>query len=80
MTIGLSRRSSVPALKLKPSRPTRLLPGLDHHVDGVLDLQLVAAEDRLDHRHVEVDFLARYCIARTSFGRQEPPNAKPGFM
>ena len=26
MTIGLSRRSSVPALKLKPSRPTRFLP------------------------------------------------------
>ena len=57
MTIGLSRRSSVPALKLKPSSPTRLLAALHDHVDRVLDLQPVAAEDRFDHGHVDVHFL-----------------------
>ena len=69
MTIGLSRRSSVPALKLKPSSPTRFLPVSHHLVDRVLDLQLVAAEDRLDHRHLEVDFL-RAVLQRAHVLRQ----------
>ena len=57
MTSGDSRRSSVPALKLNPSRPTLLPAGLDDLVDRMLHLQPVAVQHRVDHRHVEVDFL-----------------------
>src|SRR5437016_5221904 len=59
ITIGLSRRSSVPALKLKPRMPTcfLLLARLHDLVECLLDLELVAREDRLNHRHLDVHFL-----------------------
>src|SRR6266516_1174423 len=78
VTMGLSRRSSVPALKARPTTPIlrfrvastastarRTCPSFDGRM---------AASSGTGTSAVR----AAYTRARRSFGRQEPPKAKPG--
>ena len=77
---GLSRRSSVPALKLKPKNADPLISLLHNHLQPPRDLQFVAREDRgVRIGSCRSWILAWYDSARKSLGRQEPPNAKPGI-
>jgi hypothetical protein len=80
MTIGLSRRSSVPALKLNPSSPIRFLPvSTISSMACWICIWLLPRIAWITGISRSTS-LARYCSARTSFGRHEPPNANPGFM
>ena len=71
----------MPALKLKPSRPDAFLARFDHLIDRHAG-SAARLLGRMAWMHAAPRgraLFARYCSARTSFGRHEPPNAKPGF-
>ncbi len=79
MTSGLSRRSSVPVLNDRPSMPTFGRPSF-----RILSTAWSMCTRLLASRLVSIGSVTSCCramvpIARRSFGRQEPPNAKPGL-
>ena len=67
-------------LEAEAEQPDPLLAGLDDLVDRVRICIWLLPRIAWMTGILEVHFLARYCSARTSFGRHEPPNANPGFM
>src|SRR2546430_6942854 len=77
-TMGLSRRSSVPGLKARPTTPMRRLR-VASTVSTVWRI-CPSFEGRIAESSGSERSAARaaYTRARRSFGRQDPPNAKPG--
>ena len=67
-------------LEAEAEQPDLLLPGVEHLIERLLNLQpcCSAGSTEMTGRSTSTS-LARYCSARTSFGRHDPPNAKPGF-
>ena len=66
-------------LEAEAEQADSLLAGVEHLVDRVsICIRLLGRIDEMTGSSTSIS-LARYCSARTSFGRHDPPNAKPGF-
>ena len=77
-TCGLSRKSSVPALKLRPSCAIFFLPVLSTISTARSTCSALLGMSDSSNGSLRSSSLALYAMARRSFGRQEPPKAKPG--
>ena len=81
VTIGDSRRSSVPALKPGRARRRSAAGAPSPCRTRARSACGCSSSDGREHRRVDVELLARgRRSARRSFGRHEPPNAKPGLQ
>ena len=79
MTIGTLAKVVGAGFEAEPEQPDLLLAGVDHLFERLLDLKpLLGRIDWMTGKSTSSS-LARYCSARTSLGRHEPPNANPGF-
>ena len=77
--IGLSRRSSVPGLKLKPRMPTRVCPFSMINLRPLATCNSLLGRMELRMGNSRSRSFALYASARRSFGKHEPPNANPGI-
>ena len=79
VSIGLSRRSSVPDLNARPTMPTRRRPARKTasmpRSTCCSFAGMIADRSGTGRSWIRAAFVN----ARTSFGRQEPPKAKPGL-
>src|SRR5881396_1719649 len=78
-TIELSRRSSVPGLKLSPRTPILRMPNA--RIASAARSICSALLGKIDSNsgNFKSNSLARYVNAFRSFGKQEPPKANPGL-